>query len=66
MNVEGMTVRIGDLEKWPSPDLKRRMQLELDMELALIKVGSEGGLHHFLLHWDRSIIQEILKNRKAS
>lgn len=66
MGPDGMKLRIDDLKKWPSPALRRKIQLDLDMELALIRVGSNGGLHHFLLHWDRSVIEEILKKRKLN
>jgi len=66
MGLDGMKLRIDDLKKWPFPALKKRMQLDLEMELALIDVGSGGGLHHYMIHWDRSIIEEILKKRNLN
>lgn len=63
MGPDGMKLRMDDLKEWPSLTLQRRMQLDLDMELALIGVGSGGGLNHFILRWDRSVIEEILKKR---
>ncbi|KPJ55140.1 hypothetical protein AMJ47_01325 [Parcubacteria bacterium DG_72] len=67
MKSEAAKLRMNDLKNnWPSSALRRRMQLDHDMELALAKVGCDEGLHCSCLRWDELVIQGILKNRKLN
>lgn len=57
-------LRMEDLEKWSTPDLKKRRRDKRRMMLALSRVGYRGGFHFSLLHHDEEEVRAVLARRR--